>query len=239
MAKYKLSTKTYAGIPPELAKKNNAEVILTSIPYDGTSTWGKGADIGFKAFLFASENMELYDIETNSEPYQHGVFLEKELDIKKDSPEEMTKKVYKKTKDLLKTDKLLTFFGGEHSVSIGILRAYKEKYPDLTVLQIDAHADLRQEYHGSKYNHACAVAEAQRDCNLIQVGIRSMDISEKKYMEPSKVYFAHNIMDNDYWMEESIKKMSDHVYVTFDLDAFDSSIMPSTCLLYTSPSPRD
>ncbi|MBK7233256.1 MAG: agmatinase [Saprospiraceae bacterium] len=228
MAKYKLSTKTYAGIPPELAKKNNAEVILTSIPYDGTSTWGKGADIGFKAFLFASENMELYDIETNSEPYQHGVFLEKELDIKKDSPEEMTKKVYKKTKDLLKTDKLLTFFGGEHSVSIGILRAYKEKYPDLTVLQIDAHADLRQEYHGSKYNHACAVAEAQRDCNLIQVGIRSMDISEKKYMEPSKVYFAHNIMDNDYWMEESIKKMSDHVYVTFDLDAFDSSIMPST-----------
>jgi len=228
MAKYKLSTKTYAGIPPDLAKKNNAEVILTSIPYDGTSTWGKGADIGFKAFLFASENMELYDIETNSEPYLHGVFLEKELDIKKDSPEEMTKKVYKKTKELLKTDKLLTFFGGEHSVSIGILRAYKEKYPDLTVLQIDAHADLRQEYHGSKYNHACAVAEAQRDCNLIQVGIRSMDISEKKYMEPSKVYFAHNIMDNDYWMEESIKKMSDHVYVTFDLDAFDSSIMPST-----------
>ncbi|MBK9270500.1 MAG: agmatinase [Saprospiraceae bacterium] len=228
MAKYKLSTKTYAGIPEELGKKNKAEVILTSIPYDGTSTWGKGADEGYKAFLYASENMELYDIETNSEPYRHGVYLEKEMEVKKDSPEDMCKKVYKKTKELLKTEKLLTFFGGEHSISIGIMRAFKEKYPDLTVLQIDAHADLRQEYHGSKYNHACAVAEAQRDCNLLQVGIRSMDIVEKKYMEASKVYFAHNIMDNDYWMEESIQKMTDHVYVTFDLDAFDSSLMPST-----------
>lgn len=228
MTKYKLETKTYAGIPSELSKKNKASVILSSIPYDGTSTWGKGADQGFKAFLFASENMELYDIETNSEPYRNGVFLEKEINVKKDSPEEMVKKVYKKTKELLKEDKLLTFFGGEHSISIGILRAFAEKYEDLTVLQIDAHTDLRQEYHGSKYNHACAVAEAQRNCNLIQVGIRSMDISEKKYLESSKVYFAHQIMDNDYWMEESIKKMTDRVYITFDLDAFDSSLMPST-----------
>lgn len=228
MSKYKLSTKTYAGIPEELAKKDRASVVLTSIPYDGTSTWGKGADKGFKAFLFASENMELYDIETNSEPYKHGVWMEKEMDVKKDSPEEMVKKVYKKTKDLLKTEKLLTFFGGEHSVSIGVLRAYAEKYKNLTVLQIDAHTDLRQEFHGSPYNHACAVAEAQRNCNLLQVGIRSMDAEEKKYLEPSKVYFAHQIMDNDYWMEESIKKMTDQVYITFDLDAFDSSLMPST-----------
>jgi len=201
---------------------------LTSIPYDGTSTWGKGADKGFKAFLFASENMELFDIETNSEPYKHGVFLEKPLDVKEDTPEQMVKKVYKKTKELLKKEKFLTFFGGEHSVSIGVLRAYAEKYENLTVLQLDAHTDLRQEYHGSKYNHACAVAEAQRDTNLIQVGIRSMDIEEKKYLEPSKVYFAHNIMDNDYWMEESIKKMTDKVYITLDLDVFDSSLMPST-----------
>ncbi|HRG34315.1 MAG: agmatinase [Saprospiraceae bacterium] len=225
---YKLATKTYAGIPDKFAKADKAEVILTSIPYDGTSTWGKGADKGFKAFLFASENMELFDIETNSEPYKHGVFLEKPLEVKNDSPEQMVKKVYKKTKELLKKEKFLTFFGGEHSVSIGVLRAYAEKYENLTVLQLDAHTDLRQEYHGSKYNHACAVAEAQRDTNLIQVGIRSMDIEEKKYLEPSKVYFAHNIMDNDYWMEESIKKMTDKVYITLDLDVFDSSLMPST-----------
>ncbi|MEP7197526.1 MAG: agmatinase [Saprospiraceae bacterium] len=225
---YKLSTKTYAGIPVNYAHPKKSAVILTSIPYDGTSTWGKGADKGFQAFLYASENMELYDIETSSEPYKNGIFLEKALVVKGDTPDQMVKKVYKKTKELLTTGKLLSFFGGEHSVSIGILRAFAEKYPKLTVVQLDAHTDLRQSFHGSKYNHACAVAEAQRDCNLIQVGIRSMDISEREYLEEDKCYFAHNIVDNDYWMEESIKKMTDPVYITLDLDVFDSSIMPST-----------
>ncbi len=225
---YKLSTKTYAGIPNEFAQLKKSSVVLTSIPYDGTSTWGKGADKGFQAFLFASENMELYDIETGSEPYRNGVYLEKPLVVKKDTPEMMVKKVYKKTSELLASGKLLTFFGGEHSVSIGVLRAFSQKYKNLTVVQLDAHTDLRQSFHGSKYNHACAVAEAQKTCNLIQVGIRSMDKSEMEYVEEDKCYFAHNIVDNDYWMEESIKKMTDNVYITLDLDVFDSSLMPST-----------
>ncbi len=225
---YKLQTKTYAGIPASLGQIKNSSVILTSIPYDGTSTWGKGADKGFQAFLYASENMELYDIETNLEPYKFGIHLEKALHVKDDTPEQMVKKVYKKTNQLLNTGKLLTFFGGEHSISIGVLRAFAERYENLTVVQLDAHTDLRQSYHGSKYNHACAVAEAQRNCNLIQVGIRSMDVSEKEYLDESKCYFAHNIADNDYWMEESIKKMTDTVYITLDLDVFDSSLMPST-----------
>ena len=225
---YKLETKTYAGIPSKYADPKQSSVILTSIPYGGTSPWGKGADKGFKAFLYASENMELYDIETGTEPYRNGVSMERPLAVSKDTPEAMVRKVYKKTLDLLKTGKLLTFFGGEHSVSIGVLRAYAEKYPNLTVVQLDAHTDLRQSYHGSKYNHACAVAEAQRNCNLIQVGIRSMDVSEKEYLDESKCYFAHNIVDNDYWMEESIRKMTDTVYITLDLDVFDSSLMPST-----------
>jgi agmatinase len=224
----KLQTNTYAGIPEELATLKNAEVILTSIPYDGTSTWGKGADKGFEAFLYASENMELYDIETGTEPYKYGVYLESPLKVKEDTPEEMVAKVYAKTQELLKKKKFLTFFGGEHSVSIGILRAFAEKYKNLTVLQLDAHTDLRQKYHGTKYNHACAVAEAQRYTNLLQVGIRSMDISEKKYLQKGKVYFAHEIMDNDFWMEECIGKMTDQVYITLDLDVFDGSIMPST-----------
>lgn len=225
---YKLSSKTYAGIPATNANLNKSSVILTSIPYDGTSTWGKGADKGFQAFLYASENMELYDIETSCEPYKFGIYMDKPLDVKTDTPEQMVKKVYKKTKEQLNNGKLLTYFGGEHSISIGVLRAFAEKYNNLTVVQLDAHTDLRQSYHGTKYNHACALAEAQRDCNLIQVGIRSMDISEVEYLDESKCYFAHNIMDNDYWMEESLKKMTDTVYITLDLDVFDSSLMPST-----------
>jgi agmatinase len=98
----------------------------------------------------------------------------------------------------------------------------------LTVVQLDAHTDLRQQYMGTKCNHACALAEAQRYTNLLQVGIRSMDKSEVKYLQKDKVYFAHQIMDSDYWMEEAIRKMTDRVYITLDLDVFDSSLMPST-----------
>lgn len=224
----KKNTETYAGVAEKYGKYEYAQVLLTSLPYDGTSTWGKGADKGFDAFMDASSNMELFDIETNSEPYKNGVFLEKPLKLKNCTPEEMVLKIYKTVIEQLKSGKLLTYFGGEHSVSIGILRAFAKKYKKLTVLQLDAHTDLRQSYLGTKYNHACAVAEAQQYTNLIQVGIRSMDISEKKYLQKDKVYFAHQIMDNDYWMEEAIKKMTNDVYITLDLDVFDSSIMPST-----------
>lgn len=224
----KQQTKSFAGIPDKYGKFEKAKVILTSLPYDGTSTWGKGADKGYDAFMDALENMELYDIETGTEPYKNGVFVEKPLKLKDLTPEEMVDKIFRKVTKHLSYGKLLTYFGGEHSVSIGILRAFAKKYKNLTVVQLDAHTDLRQTYHGTPYNHACAVAEAQRDTNLIQVGIRSMDVSEKKYLKKDKVYFAHQIMDNDYWMKEAIRKMTDPVYITLDLDVFDSSLMPST-----------
>lgn len=219
--------RTYAGIDKELAKFANAEILLQSIPYDGTSTWGKGADEAFNAFLEASENMELYDIETCSEVYKKGVHLMPELKNEK-SPEEQFKKVYKLTKELLKTNKYLTFLGGEHSTSIGIIQAFSEKYDDLTVLQLDAHTDLREVYMGSRYNHACAMHDASKYTNLIQVGIRSMDVSELQYLNKAKCYYAQNIIENNTWIDLSIEQMSDNVYLTIDLDVFDPGIFPST-----------
>jgi len=219
--------RTYAGIDRELAEFANSEILLQSIPYDGTSTWGKGADKAFNAFLEASENMELYDIETNSEVYKNGVHLMPELKNQK-SPKEQYKKVYMLTKELLETDKFLTFLGGEHSISIGIIQAFSEKYDDLTVLQLDAHADLRERYMGSRYNHACAMHSASINTNLIQVGIRSMDRCELEYLNPNKCYFAHDIHGNNTWVDKSIEGMSDHIYLTIDLDVFDPGIMPST-----------
>ncbi len=219
--------RNFAGVPKEINAYDNAKIVLQSIPYDGTSTWGKGADHGFTQFLDALENMELYDIECDYEVYKNGVNIPDDWSGFK-SPEEMFDNVYESTKQLLNTEKYLTFFGGEHSISIGIIKAFYEKYKDLTVLQIDAHADLRSEYNGSKYNHACAVHDASKNCNLIQVGIRSMDISEKEFMDKNKVYFAHQIYGNTDWMEKSIAQMTDNVYITFDLDAFDSSLMPAT-----------
>ncbi|WP_289644228.1 agmatinase [Maribacter aestuarii] len=222
-----MSTKNYAGIPDKFAQLETAKVILIPVPYDGTSTWGKGADKGPRAFLDASENMELYDIETDSEVYEQGIYLADAI-TEDSSPEAMVKSVHKVTKDFIKRNKFVTLLGGEHSVSIGTIRAFNECFDNLTVLHIDAHADLRESYEGTKFNHACAVHEASQTTNLVQVGIRSMDAIEKTYMDEEKTFFAHDMANDEYWMDKVIEALTDNVFITFDLDALDPSIMPST-----------
>lgn len=219
--------KTYAGIPEELGKLNQANIVLIPVPYDGTSTWQKGADKGPEAFLEASENMELYDIETESEVYKQGIFLADAV-TENSSPEAMVEAVQDITKSYIKKNKFVTLFGGEHSISIGSVRAFNDMYPNLTVLQLDAHADLRKTYQGSACNHACAMYEASQNTNLIQVGIRSMDAIEKGVMDMDKTYFAHEMATDDSWMESAIDQMTNNVFITVDLDVFDPSIMPST-----------
>lgn len=219
--------KNFGGIKDEYADFKNAAVLLQSIPYDGTSTWGKGADKSFDAFLEATVNMELYDIETDSEVFKKGIHILQHITENR-SPENVFNAVYSKTKELFQSNKFLTFLGGEHSVSIGIIKAFYEKYQDLTILQLDAHSDLRPEYLGSKYNHACALHDANRNTNLIQVGIRSMDIDEKEFLNKKNCFFAQDIYGKHDWMQESIDLMGNNVYITIDLDVFDPSIMPST-----------
>ncbi|SNR63739.1 agmatinase [Lutibacter agarilyticus] len=222
-----MNNRTYAGIPEQFSKIETSKVVLIPVPYDGTSTWQKGSDKGPEAFLQASENMELYDIETDSEVYKNGVFLADAV-TENSSPETMVDAVHNIAKSYIKRNKFVTLVGGEHSISIGSIRAFNECFNNLTVVQIDAHADLRKEYEGSTCNHACAVYEASQNTNLIQVGIRSMDAIEKTVMDTDKVFFAHEMAQDDYWMENAIDLMTKNVFVTIDLDAFDPSIMPST-----------
>lgn len=218
---------TYAGIPAEFAKIEKSSIVLSTVPYDGTSTWQKGADKGPEAFLHASENMELYDIETDSEVYRNGIFMPDPI-TENASPEAMVEAVYGLTKKYILKDKFVTTFGGEHSISIGAIRAHNEVFNNLTVLQIDAHADLRKEYEGSSCNHACALYEANENTNLIQVGIRSMDVAEKRVMNLDNVFFAHDMAQDEFWMDAAIELMTDNVYITIDLDGFDPSICPAT-----------
>ncbi len=219
--------RNFGGIENRYAGYDNARILLQSVPYDGTSTWGKGADRAFEAFLEASENMELYDIETDSEVYKQGIHILPEITENK-SPEAVYREVYSRTRELLDSGKFLTFFGGEHSVSIGIMQAFYERYPGITIVQLDAHTDLRKSYLGSEYNHACALHRASSNTNVIQVGIRSMDACEKEYLNPEKCFFAHRIKSDAGWMQKALKLMSDKVYITLDLDVFDPSVMPST-----------
>lgn len=218
----------FADVEEEYGQYDTAKVVLIPVPYDGTSTWGKGADKGPEAFLDACDNMEIFDIETQSVPYKMGIFLDDPV-TENSTPEAMTDAVHQRVAKYLKDDKLVSLFGGEHSVSIGSIRAFGDKFKDLTVLQLDAHTDLRPEYHGSKCNHACAVFEANQKHHLVQVGIRSMDVEEVEYLKEDNVFFAHKIAENPNWVEDVYNTLGDNpIYITIDLDAFDPSICPST-----------
>jgi agmatinase len=219
--------RTFAGIEGKYAAYRDAAILLQPVPYDGTSTWGKGADRGPDAFLEAAENMELYDIETGTEVYRKGIHILPAI-TEDASPEDMVMAVHARSAELLESGKFPTFFGGEHSISIGVIRAFYEKHPDISILQLDAHADLRPSYMGSPYNHACAMHDASRNANLIQVGIRSMDSSELEYLDREKCFFAADICNTGSWMYRALDMMGDKVYISLDLDVFDPACMPAT-----------
>lgn len=217
----------FCGIETDLGTEDRAKILLQSIPYDGTSTWGKGADKGFAAFMDALDNMEVYDLETESEVYRRGVHIMEEL-RGFEYPEDMVKAVYERCGAMLDMGRFPTFFGGEHSVSIGIIRAMRERYANLSVLQLDAHADLRPSYMGSAHNHACALHESSQMDNLVQVGIRSADKEEMDYVQEGNLFLAEDMQGHRNWMQESISRLGQQVYLTIDLDAFDPSVLPAT-----------
>jgi len=220
-------TAHFGDLPKEYSALENAGVVIIPVPFDRTSTWLKGADKGPTAIIEASAHMELYDIETDSEVYKKGIFTAEPVDGQQ-LPEDMVEAVTEQVQKYLENDKFVVVVGGEHSVSIGSARAHAANNAGITVLQLDAHSDLRDEYEGSKYNHACAMARIVELCPIVQVGIRSMDSSEKEALDTSRVIFAREISTNKSWIEKVLSKLSENVYVTIDLDVFDPSIMPST-----------
>lgn len=220
-------TAHFGDLPEEYSALENARVVVIPVPFDRTSTWLKGAEKGPAAIIEASAHMELYDIETDSEVYKKGIFTAEPVDGQ-ELPKDMVEMVAEQVRRYLRDNKFVVVLGGEHSVSLGSVREHTANYTDLTVLQLDAHSDLRDEYEGSKYNHACAMARISELCPIVQVGIRSMDSSEKEALDKSRVIFAREISTNKNWIEKVLSKLSQNVYVTIDLDVFDPSIMPST-----------
>lgn len=226
--KFHQQKKTFAGIPEKYATLDQSKTVLIPVPYDSTQTWKKGSKKGPKAFLSAAEHMELYDIETNSEVYKKGIFLVSSVVNSSICTKKMIEKVYNATKKYLSKEKFITLIGGDHSISIGSIRAFGEKYTNLSILHMDAHTDLRPIYKGTPYNHACSMYEASKKHPLIQIGIRSMDIIEKKYIQKGNIFYMHEIYKNDLWMQDAIHKLSKNVFISIDIDVFDPSIAPST-----------
>jgi agmatinase len=217
----------FGDLPEEYCNVGNAKIVIVPVPYDQTSTWIKGADKGPAAIIEASANMELYDIETDSEVYRKGIFTDRPVE-ETYSPESMVRAVAERVNKHLAKGKFVVVVGGEHSVSIGAIKAYADSDSNFTVLQLDAHSDLRDQYNGSKYNHACVMARVREMCPIVQVGIRSMDSSEKDFLDSSRVFFAEDIHNRTDWVDKTVSKLSEKVYVTIDLDVFDPSIVPST-----------
>lgn len=217
----------FCGLPEQYSSFNNSAVVVLPVPFDETSTWLKGADKGPDAVIEASRHLELYDRETDSEVYKKGICTGRAVCAT--GAEKMVSEVRQQTASLIREGKFVVTVGGEHSISIGAAAAHAASYQDMGILHLDAHADMRDEYEGSRYNHACTVARLKETVDrVVSVGIRSMDISEREKADESTVFYADYIHMSEDWIAEAVELLPERVYITIDLDVFDPGIMPST-----------
>ncbi len=219
----------FAGLVSPYSDLQTAKVVILPVPYDGTTEWHSGTREGPRAIVGASQYLELYDIELDRDIYNVGIHTLPEVQPLLNSPEKMVDRVYQVASELAKQAKFLVMFGGEHSLSLGMVQALRESFNNLCVLQLDAHADLRDEYLGTKYSHACVMRRISELCNIVQVGIRSLSREEHQFLaqnnlHPFYISTPSSILTST---ESIIASLSDNVYVSIDLDVFDPSVMPA------------
>ena len=211
---------------------DTAKILILPVSYEGTVSYGTGTGAGAMAIIDASRNMELYEEETDAEVYRLGIHTLPEF-TPRETPRSMMDDLYGYSKKLLDLDKFICMLGGEHSVSAPIIRAHNEKFENLSVLQIDAHADLRDEYDGTPHSHASIMARVVKDLRIpsVQVGIRSISGDEARSLKgdlPTTIYWARDIVGRTDWIDEAIDRLTDNVYLTIDIDGLDPSIVPTT-----------
>jgi agmatinase len=206
-----------------------SRIVILPVPYDMTTSYKPGTSSGPKAIIDASRYMETYDDETGKEIYKLGIYTGEEIKPANPKPEEVIKIIEKETSRILKAGKFPVILGGEHSITLGVVRALKKRFKDFCVLQIDAHRDLRDTFQGSRYSHACIAKRIIEITSLTQVGIRSLSKDESaKVYKNLKTFFMKDILKDKNWIRDVIASLdSEKVYVTIDMDAFDPSIMPS------------
>jgi agmatinase len=209
-----------------------ARFVIQQVPYEHTSSYLAGSDKGPGAIVKASQFVELYDEELDMETYKlGGIASLKPLDFKNKHDKKAVDYIERETSKLLDDGKYVISLGAEHTVTYGFVKAFAKKYKNLSVLQIDAHSDLRQSYHGNIYSHASVMKRVHdMGINLVQIGIRAQCIEESELIKKSKnihTYYAHSIRNNSKWRDDAIKNLTENVYLTIDADGFDPSIMPA------------
>ena len=221
--------RNFAGISPPYSDWEGSRVVVLPIPYDSTTDWRSGTRDGPRALIDASQYLELYDLELNREICQVGIHTLPELQPEMSSPENMVQQVYTSARELVAKDKTVLMLGGEHSLTLGMVKAYREQHEGLSVLQLDAHADLRDSYLGTRFSHATVMRRIYELCPIIPVGIRSLSEEEQVFMEKAgiePVYASGSTLTRNS-IKKIIASLSHEVYITIDLDVFDPSVMPA------------
>lgn len=215
----------------EFSSFKDSRILVWPVSYEGTVSYGGGTGKGAAAIIDASRNMELYDEETDAEIYKLGIHtLDESPPL--DPPERMMNSLYGRAKELVNSGKFVAMIGGEHSVSAPVIRAHAEKFPNLSILQIDAHADLRDTYDGTPYSHASIMARVVKDLKIpaVQVGIRSISVEEARVLDelPTRIFWAKDIVGRDDWWDEATDGLTENVYLTIDIDGLDPSLVSAT-----------
>jgi agmatinase len=221
----------FCGLTKEYSAKEKSKFQILPIPYEATTSYGQGTILGPKAIIDASLYMETYDEELKQETYKLGIHTLPAIEPVGSGPKDMVNtiadSVYKEISSYKNNNKLLIGLGGEHSISPGIVKAFKKKYSDLTVLHFDAHADLRDSFHGTPHSHACAVRRILEHCPAVSCGIRSLSVEEAEFAEKTNknIFFYREAFDR---IKQIKSLLSDNVFITLDIDVLDPSIMPAT-----------
>jgi agmatinase len=222
---------TFLGLPPEYTDFEKAGVVLLPVPYEATVSWMSGTRNGPQAILDASHYIELYDHELDCDPYEVGIHTLPELVLPDTGPEAALQVLRDVMDELVQREQLVVIVGGEHSLSSPPILAHADRLGDrrLSVLQLDAHTDLRTEYGGTPFSHACVMHRVHERVDVVPVGIRSLTADERGLLRAANipVIFSHE-MEGDAWMERAVEALGPDVYITFDVDYFDPALMPAT-----------
>lgn len=229
---------SFGGLSREQLRNKPARFSVLPVPYDLTASYISGMRNGPRAIIEASTHMELYDEELDAEPWEAGIETLAQIESTALGPEEMIKRVKKASAEIISSGNIPVILGGEHSITLGLVQALLEKYPDLSVLQLDAHADMREEYQDTPFNHACVARRISEICPIVQVGIRSLSVEEAEFLKAEKkagkkagtrikTHYATDVIKGINW-DTVARDLSKNICITVDLDVFDPSIMPAT-----------
>ena len=221
----------YGGTTPKQATFDEARVVVLPVPLDRTTSYVPGTRLGPHEILVASSHMELWDEETGTDVHQIGIHTLPEMEFPFAGMDDVVGEIRRVCSEIVQRDKFPVVLGGEHSITPPLVAAVAEKYPDLSVLQLDAHADLRDEFMGTPHNHACAMRRSLDHARrLTQVAIRSLSVEEAQ-AAPSlatTIFYDFNMRRDPAWMDRVVDSLGETVYLTIDVDGLDPAIMPAT-----------